>query len=85
MHKSPYTQQIKSGILSQGGATIENEKGPIWLYACPTGDRYVATYCGTQRTTFILNVNGKTFKMKNFGTGTIEWENGEIILNAIID
>ncbi|MEE3233307.1 MAG: hypothetical protein VX294_04010 [Candidatus Latescibacterota bacterium] len=85
MHKSPYAQQIKSGTLSQGGATIESEKGPIWLYACPTGNRYVAAYCGTQRTTFILSVYGKTFEMKNFGTGTIEWENGEIIVNAIID
>lgn len=84
MHESPYARQSASGPVSIGGATLTCDKGPIWLCACPGGKRYVAAYSGVEMTSLRLEVPGDVVELAEMGVGTVIWDEGEVIIEAIL-
>ena len=84
MHESPYARQSASGQVSIGGATLTCDKGPVWLYACPEGKRYVAAYSGTEMTSLRLEVPGDVVEIAEMGAGTVIWDEGEVTIEAIL-
>ena len=83
MHESPYARQSAFGEVSIGDATLTCDKGPVWLCACPGGNRYIAAYSGPETTSLRLQVPGDVIEVAEMGAGIVSWDDGEATIEAI--
>jgi len=84
MHESPYARQSAARQVAIGGATLTCGKGPVWLCACPGGQRYVAAYSGSETTSLRLEVPGDAVELAEIGAGTVIWDEGAVTIEAIL-
>jgi hypothetical protein len=83
MLQSPVAQESKSGHIVLGGATLTCGLEAAWLFASPATGRWVAAYHGLQPAPLTLAVPDGSVEIATMGTGTLVWDNGEVIVEAV--
>lgn len=83
MLESPVARQNASGHIEIGHAELTCDPAPAWLWGSPEIGRWVAGYLGTAPTTLTLTTPQGSVSVRNMGTGTVVWDNGEVDVEAI--
>jgi len=81
--ESPLARQSCTGHIEVGGAILDCGKESAWLFASPATGRYVAAYHGLLPAPLTLTVPGDKIEIAATGTGTVVWNNGEIMVEAV--
>jgi len=83
MLESPVARQSRSGHIEVGDATLDCGPEPAWLFASPETGRYVAAYHGLEPAPLHLSVPGGNVSIEAMGTGTVVWDKGEVVVEAV--
>lgn len=83
MLESPMARQTRTGHIEVADARLSCGPEAGWLFASPKTGRYVAAYHGLYPAPLTLTVPGGTVEVTAMGTGTVIWDNGEIIVEAV--
>lgn len=79
----PSASQTRSGRVAVGNAVLTCAPEPAWLWASPTGERWVAGYLGDEPTDLTLETPQGTAHVRHMGVGTLVWEHGEVSIEAV--
>jgi hypothetical protein len=83
MLEAPTAQQNASGRIAIGNALLTCLPEPAWLWACPERGRWVAGYLGSRPTDLRLQTPQGIVEVQQMGIGTLLWDNGEVVLDAV--
>jgi len=83
MLESPIARQNATGRVEVEDAVLECGQGPAWLFASRATGRYVAGYHGQQPAPLALTVPGGCVEIPEMGIGTVVWDNGQVMVEAI--
>jgi hypothetical protein len=83
MLDAPVARQTRTGRVVRGGAELDCGAAPAWLVASPETGRYVAAYHGLEPAPLTLQVPGGRVEVPAMGMGTVVWDNGRVIVDAI--
>jgi hypothetical protein len=82
MLESAYAVQETDGHLRLGHATVEADKGPIWLVALERTKEWIVGYHGPAPTSIALTVPGGKIEVPQMTAGTIHWKDGQVTVDA---
>ncbi len=83
MLDAPSASQTNTGEVSVGDAVLNCGEAAGWLYASPTGQRWVAGYHGPESAPLKLTVPAGTVEIESMSTGTVVWDNGVVTVEAV--
>jgi hypothetical protein len=83
MLEAPIVRQTRTGRVAVGDATLTCGEAPAWLLALAETGRYVAAYHGRDAAPLTLRVPEGRVEIPAMGMGTVVWDNGQIIVDAI--
>ena len=82
MLESSVARQNASGRVVVGDAVLKSGPHPAWLYADPSNKTWVAGYHGPSAP-LKLTVPGGEVRIESMGTGTVEWKDGVVRVEAV--
>jgi len=83
MLESPIARQNRQGEVIVGEARLQCGQEAGWLWANPADKRWVAGYHGQTPAPLRLTVPGGEVKLEAISTGTVVWDQGTVIIEAI--
>jgi hypothetical protein len=83
MLESPVARQSSMGRVEIGSAVLTCGSEAGWLFASPETGRYVAAYHGLRPAPLTLTVPGGSVQVPMMGTGTVLWDNGKVMVDAV--
>lgn len=81
--RSPFAKSTRTGIVTVGNATLTCSKNAAWLYASPSGTRFIAGTHGQTPSPLTLRVPTGKVGIEAMSTGTIVWDNGDVTVEGI--
>lgn len=83
MLDSPHARESATAEVSVGEARFSCDQGPVWLFADPAHDRYVAGYRGLKTTKAILSLPTGQVNVDTMGVGVIVWDRAKVSVTAV--
>jgi hypothetical protein len=83
MLDAPTARQTDTGKVTVGDATLICGREPAWLFASPATGRYIAGYLGLSPSPVTLAVPGGRVELEAMGAGTLVWDNGRVVVEAL--
>ncbi len=76
-------KQNPTGRVAVDGAVLTSRPEPAWLWASPSRGKWVAGYLGVRPSDVTLQTPQGSVTVCGMDTGTICWDNGEVVLDAV--